>query len=296
MPIQGRQVATKAEKDTTPARYAVMGNPVAHSKSPAIHKQFAHQLGHDIEYTALWADTDGFAEAVEQFRGAGGQGFNVTVPFKIEAFQLADSLSDRAKLAGAVNTIRFEPDGKIFGDNTDGTGLVHDLTKNLGVHLRGKKMLVLGAGGAVRGVLGPLLKQNPALLVIANRTVSKAKEFARTFGQFGKVEAVGYDELVGKRFDVVINGTSASLKGEVPPLPVNLFTNNAVAYDMMYGDKPTPFLEWAMLHGAATVADGLGMLVEQAAESYLLWRGVRPETRHVITALRKGGFGRVLEA
>lgn len=289
MPIQGRQVATKAEKDTTPARYAVLGNPVAHSKSPAIHKQFAHQLGHDIEYTALWADADGFAEAVEQFRAAGGKGLNVTVPFKVEAFQLADSLSDRAKLAGAVNTIRFEPDGKIFGDNTDGTGLVHDLTKNLGVHLRGKKMLVLGAGGAVRGVLGPLLKQNPALLVIANRTVSKAKELAKTFGQFGKVEAVGYDELVGKRFDVVINGTSASLKGEVPPLPVNLFTNNAVAYDMMYGDKPTPFLEWAMLHGAATVADGLGMLVEQAAESYLLWRGVRPATKHVIAALRKGG-------
>jgi shikimate dehydrogenase len=288
MPVQDRPVATKAEKDTTPARYAVMGNPVAHSKSPVIHKQFAHQFGHAIEYTALWVDTDGFAEAVQQFRAEGGKGLNITVPFKLEAFSLADNLSERAKLAGAVNTIRFEPDGKIFGDNTDGTGLVHDLTKNLNVQLRGKKILVLGAGGAVRGVLGPLLKQNPVLLVIANRTVAKAKELARTFGQFGKVEAVGYDELVGKRFDVVINGTSASLKGEMPPLPVNVFAGNGVAYDMMYGDKPTPFLEWAMLHGAGTAADGLGMLVEQAAESYLLWRGVRPETRHVIAALRKG--------
>jgi shikimate dehydrogenase len=289
MHVQDRKVATKAEKDTTPARYAVMGNPVAHSKSPEIHKQFAHQFNHNIEYTALWVDTDGFADAMEQYRAEGGKGFNITVPFKLEAFRLADNLSDRAKLAGAVNTIRFEPDGKIFGDNTDGTGLVHDLTKNLNVHLRGKKILVLGAGGAVRGVLGPLLKQNPAVLVIANRTVAKAKELSQTFAQFGKVEAIGYDDLVGKRFDVVINGTSASLKGEMPPLPVNLFANNAVAYDMMYGDKPTPFLEWAMLHGAAIAADGLGMLVEQAAESYLLWRGVRPDTRPVIQQLRKGG-------
>jgi len=278
-----------AEKQTTPARYAVMGNPVAHSKSPVIHQQFAHQFGHDIEYTALWVDLDGFQEAVQQFRAEGGKGLNVTVPFKLEAFRLADNLSDRARLAGAVNTLRFEPDGKIFGDNTDGTGLVHDLTKNLDVHLRDRKILVLGAGGAVRGVLGPLFKQRPALLTIANRTVSRAQELAKAFAHLGKVEACGYDELVGKRFDVVINGTSASLKGEVPPLPVNLFAKNAVAYDMMYGDKPTAFLEWAMLHGAATAADGLGMLVEQAAESYLLWHGVRPETRHVIAALRKGG-------
>ncbi|MHB8728146.1 MAG: shikimate dehydrogenase [Sulfuricaulis sp.] len=266
-----------------------MGNPVAHSKSPMIHRQFAHQFGHPIEYTALWVELDGFADAVQQFRAEGGKGLNVTVPFKPEAFKLADNLSDRAKLAGAVNTLRFEPEAKIFGDNTDGTGLVHDLSKNLNVYLRGKKILLLGAGGASRGVLGPLLKQNPAALVVVNRTVSRAKELVKTFAQFGKLEAVGYDELVGKRFDVVINGTSASLKGEVPPLPVNIFTNNAVAYDMMYGDKPTAFLEWAMLHGAATAADGLGMLVEQAAESYLLWHGVRPETRPVISTLRKGG-------
>ena len=282
-------MASTVEKETTPARYAVMGNPVAHSKSPHIHRHFAHQFGHNIEYTALWVDVDGFREAVEQFRDEGGKGLNITVPFKLEAFQLADNLSDRAKLAGAVNTIRFEPDGKIFGDNTDGTGLVHDLAKNLGVQLRNKKILLLGAGGAARGVVGPLLRQNPAVLVIVNRTVSKARELAKLFAPIGKAEACGYEELVGKRFDVVINGTSASLKGEMPPLPVNLFANNAVAYDMMYGDKPTPFLEWAMLHGATIAVDGLGMLVEQAAESYLLWRGVRPETKHIITALRKGG-------
>ncbi len=278
-----------AETNTTPARYAVMGNPVAHSKSPIIHKQFAHQLGHNIEYTALWADTDGFAEAVEQFRSEDGKGLNVTVPFKLEAFKLANNLSDRAKLAGAVNTLRFEPDGKIFGDNTDGTGLVHDLTKNLQVNLKDKKILVLGAGGAVRGVLGPLLRQHAASVTLVNRTVAKAKELAKVFAPIGKIEVLEYDDLVGKRFDVVINGTSASLKGDVPPLPVNLFANGAIAYDMMYGDKPTPFMEWAMLHGAATVADGLGMLVEQAAESYLLWRGVRPETQQVIALLRKGG-------
>ncbi len=279
----------KTEKEKILARYAVMGNPITHSKSPEIHKQFAHQLDHNLEYTALWVDIDGFAEAVEQFRAEGGKGCNVTVPFKLEAFKLADNLSDRAKLAGAVNTFRFEPDGKIFGDNTDGTGLVHDLTRNLGISLRNKKILVLGAGGGARGVLGPLAKQNPAMLVIANRTVSKAKELVKVFAPFGKVESSGYDELVGKRFDVVINGTSASLQGEVPPLPVNLFATGAVAYDMMYADKPTPFLEWAMLHGVAIAVDGLGMLVEQAAESYFVWQGVRPETRQLIAVLRKGG-------
>lgn len=277
-----------AEIDTTPARYAVMGNPVAHSKSPGIHKQFAHQFEHRIEYSAIWVETDGFAAAVEQFRAEGGNGLNVTVPFKLEAFRLADDLSDRAKLAGAVNTIWFEPDGKIFGDNTDGTGLVHDLSKNLGFQLKDKKILVLGAGGAVRGVLGPLLRQHPAVLVVVNRTVSKAQELAKVFAPFGKVEASAYDGLVGKRFDVVINGTSASLKGEVPPLPVNLFTSGALAYDMMYGDKPTLFLEWAQLNGATHTADGLGMLVEQAAESYFIWQGMRPDTKPVIAALRRG--------
>ena len=272
-----------------PARYAVMGNPVMHSKSPRIHALFAQQFKHHLEYTAIQVDEGGFAQAVEQFRANGGAGLNVTVPFKQEAFRLADQLSERAKVAQAVNTLRFEPDGRLFGDNTDGTGLVHDLDKNLGVPLKDKRILVLGAGGAVRGVLAPLLKHRPALIVIANRTLSKAKDLAGEFVQFGKVEASGFRELKGKHFDVVINGTAASLKGEVPPLPDNLFTTHALAYDMMYGEKSKPFLDWAAVHGATQVVDGLGMLVEQAAESYLIWHGVRPETRSVIERLRAEG-------
>ncbi len=272
-----------------PDRYAVMGNPVAHSKSPAIHKLFAHQFGHNIEYTAIQVDAGGFAQAVEQFRAAGGKGLNVTVPFKLDAFRLADHLSDRATLAEAVNTLKFEADGEVFGDNTDGAGLVHDIEINLGVPLRDKNILILGAGGAVRGVLDPILRHRPAKIVIANRTVSKAKDLVRAFSDHGKVEAVSFDDLKGRHFDIVLNGTSASLKGELPPLPVTIYARAALAYDMMYGDRPTPFMEWSMLHGADRVADGLGMLVEQAAESYFVWRGVRPETRPVIAALRKGG-------
>jgi shikimate dehydrogenase len=272
-----------------PDRYAVMGNPVAHSKSPAIHKLFAHQFGHNIEYTAIQVDAGGFAQAVEQFRARGGKGLNVTVPFKLDAFRLADQLSDRATLAEAVNTLKFEDDGKVFGDNTDGAGLVHDIEINLGVTLRDKNILILGAGGAVRGVLDPILRHRPAKIVIANRTVSKAKDLVRAFSAHGKVEAVSFDDLKGRHFDIVLNGTSASLQGELPPLPVTIYARAALAYDMMYGDRPTPFMEWSMLHGADRVADGLGMLVEQAAESYFVWRGVRPETRTVIAALRKGG-------
>ncbi|HCU53176.1 MAG TPA: shikimate dehydrogenase [Gammaproteobacteria bacterium] len=270
-------------------RYAVMGNPVAHSKSPRIHALFAHQFGHQIEYTAIQVDAGGFVQAVDQFRAGGGKGLNVTVPFKQEAFKLADHLSERATTAQAVNTLRFEDDGRLFGDNTDGAGLVHDLEKNLHVAIKDKRILVLGAGGAVRGVLQPLLHKHPALIVIANRTVATAKELAEEFGSYGKIEACGFDALKGKHFDLVINGTAASLKGEIPPLPDNLFTTRALAYDMMYGDKAKPFLDWAAVHGAETVTDGLGMLVEQAAESYLIWRGVRPETRSVIEKLRVEG-------
>jgi shikimate dehydrogenase len=272
-----------------PARYAVMGNPVAHSKSPRIHALFAHQFKHHIEYTAIQVDEGGFAQAVQQFRANGGAGLNVTVPFKQEAYKLADHLSERAKTAQAVNTLRFEPDGRLFGDNTDGAGLVHDLEKNLGLHLKDKRLLVLGAGGAVRGVLQPLLHHHPALIIIANRTVSKARDLAEEFAHYGKVEASGFKELKGKHFDIVINGTAASLKGEIPPLPDNLFTTHALAYDMMYGEKSKPFLDWAAVHGAAQLVDGLGMLVEQAAESYLIWHGVRPETQPVIEKLRAEG-------
>ena len=270
-------------------RYAVMGNPVAHSKSPRIHAMFAQQLKQRIEYTAIQVDEGGFPQAVDQFRASGGKGLNVTVPFKQEAFYLANQLSDRAKIAQAVNTLRFEADGKVFGDNTDGAGLVHDLEKNLRVHLKDKRILILGAGGAVRGVLHPLLHRNPALIVIANRTVAKARDLVEEFAQYGKVEACGFDDLRGKHFDLVINGTAASLKGEIPPLPDNLFTARALAYDMMYGEKSKPFLDWAATHGAETVTDGIGMLVEQAAESFLIWRGARPETRSVIEKLRAEG-------
>jgi shikimate dehydrogenase len=272
-----------------PARYAVLGNPVAHSRSPRIHALFAHQFKHNIEYIAVQVDAGGFAQAVEQFRANGGTGLNVTVPFKQEAYKLADHLSERAKLAGAVNTFKFEPDGRLFGDNTDGAGLAHDLIRNLGLHLRDKRILILGAGGAVRGVLAPLLKLRPASIVIANRTVAKAKDLAEEFASYGKVEACGFDALKGKHFDLVVNGTAAGLKDEVPPLPENLFARRACAYDMMYGEKSKPFLDWSALHGADHITDGLGMLVEQAAESYLLWRAVRPETRLVIEKLRAEG-------
>jgi shikimate dehydrogenase len=272
-----------------PQRYAVMGNPVAHSKSPEIHQQFARQFGHRIEYLAIQVDPGGFRQAVEQFRASGGGGLNVTVPFKIDAYRLADSMSDRAKSAGAVNTLKFEADGKIFGDNTDGIGLVHDIELNLGIPLKDKQVLILGAGGAVRGVLGPILKHRPARVAIANRTAARAREVAGAFGDQGAIDVCTFDNLRGKHFDIVINGTSSSLQNELPPLPETLFARGALAYDMMYGERPTPFMEWSARHDAARVADGLGMLVEQAAESYFVWRGARPETKPVIAALRRGG-------
>lgn len=270
-----------------PQRYAVMGNPVAHSKSPEIHQHFARQFGHRIEYLAIQVDPGGFPQAVEQFRAAGGSGLNVTVPFKLDAFRLADRRSDRAELAGAVNTLKFEADGKIFGDNTDGIGLVHDIELNLGVSFKDKQVLILGAGGAVRGVLGPILKHRPARVVIANRTTSKARDIADAFSGQGTIEVCTFDNLRGKHFDVVINGTSSSLQNELPPLPETLYARDALAYDMMYGDRPTAFIEWSALHNAAHISDGLGMLVEQAAESYFVWRGARPDTKPVIAELRR---------
>lgn len=270
-----------------PQRYAVIGNPVAHSRSPEIHQQFARQFGHRIEYLAIQVDPGGFAQAVDQFRAARGSGLNVTVPFKLEAFRLADRVSERAAIAGAVNTLKFEPDGAIFGDNTDGIGLVHDIELNLGIAFKDRQVLILGAGGAVRGVLGPVLKHHPARVVIANRTVAKARDIAASFSDHGVIEVCAFDNLRGKHFDIVINGTSASLQEELPPLPETLFARDALAYDLMYGDRPTPFLEWSLLHEAAHASDGLGMLVEQAAESYFVWHGVRPETKSVIAALRK---------
>ncbi len=262
--------------------YAVFGNPIAHSKSPLIHAAFAHQTGQDMVYSALLAPLDGFREAVSAFRADGGRGANVTVPFKEQAYALATRHTPRAQAAGAVNTLKFEADG-LLGDNTDGAGLVHDLVANLGFSLAGQRILLMGAGGAARGVILPLLEQQPASLFIVNRTADKAIALAQSFGDQRNLSGGGYAALSGT-FDLVINATAASLAGDLPPLPEDVFAPNALAYDMMYG-KDTPFLAFARTHGART-ADGLGMLVEQAAEAFYVWRGVRPDTASVMQMLR----------
>lgn len=266
------------------AKYAVIGNPIAHSKSPEIHARFAQQTGQDIVYERLLAPLDGFAQAVAGFIDAGGCGANVTVPFKLEAYAMATELSVRAQAAGAVNTLRFAG-GVIYGDNTDGVGLVADIVGNAGLALKGKRLLLLGAGGAARGVLLPLLEQQPAEVVIANRTPEKADLLAQQFrAPPGVLRASGYAAL-GGAFDVVINATSASLEQALPPVPVTVFDGAALAYDMVYGREATPFMRLAASHGAP-VRDGLGMLVEQAAASFLVWRGLRPDTAPVHAALR----------
>ena len=266
-------------------RYAVIGHPIAHSKSPLIHAAFARQCGQDIVYEAILAPLDGFRAAVAAFRAAGGKGLNVTLPFKPEALKLADKPTERARLAGAANTLRFDQDG-VFADNTDGVGLVRDLMR-LGQDLPGRRVLILGAGGAARGVILPLLEAQPACVAIANRTASKAQALAREFSPFGAPIAGGFDDFAGGAFDLVINATSASLGGEGLALPAGLFAPGALAYDMAYGKGETPFLAAARRLGAARLADGLGMLVEQAAESFFLWRGVRPQTAPVLAMLRK---------
>lgn len=264
-------------------RYAVVGHPVAHSRSPRIHAAFAEQVGHALQYDAIDIAPGQFDAEVGRFFTEGGKGLNITLPYKQDAYRFADRLTRRARQAGAVNTLARQADGCIVGDNTDGAGLLRDMLVNQHWQLQGKRVLVLGAGGAVRGVLGPLLEQQPAALVIANRTASKAENLATAFGE--PVSGCGYDALGGQFFDVVINGTSASLSGELPPLPEGLLADGACCYDMMYGVEPTVFLQWALQHGANT-ADGLGMLVEQAAESFVLWRDVRPQTAAVLAALR----------
>jgi len=262
--------------------YAVFGNPIAHSKSPRIHAEFARQTGQDLRYAALLAPLEGFAETVLAFRAGGGRGANVTVPFKEAAWALCAVRSARAELAGAVNTLKFDGE-EIYGDNTDGAGLVRDLSANLGVPLAGRRILLMGAGGAARGVVGPLLEQGPRSLFIVNRTADKATTLAAAFAGQGVVAGGGYAALRGT-YDVVINATAASLAGELPPLPEPVFAPDALAYDMMYG-RDTPFLAFALAQGARA-ADGLGMLVEQAAEAFFLWRGVRPLTAPVIALLR----------
>jgi len=266
--------------------YAVMGNPIAHSKSPRIHSLFAQQTGEPIHYRAILVEVGKLPEAVADFVAEGGKGLNITVPFKRDAWELVDERSQRAERAGAVNTIRIEP-GRLFGDNTDGVGLVNDLRHNLQIPLQDRRILLMGAGGAARGVLAPLLEQEPALLVIANRTPERAVELAAEFADLGTVQGCGFDALASLQFDVLINATAASLQGDLPPLPDGIVAEGACAYDMMYGAKPTAFMKWAQWQGAKKVSDGLGMLVEQAAESFFIWRGVRPETAPVIAQLRE---------
>ncbi|AWF79370.1 shikimate dehydrogenase [Microbulbifer sp. A4B17] len=266
-------------------RYAVVGNPVEHSLSPLIQRAFAAQTCEDIEYTKQLAPLDGFVDYARVFFAEGGCGLNVTVPFKLQAFEMADTLTERAASVGAVNTLMRAEGGKILGDNTDGAGLVFDICTNLAWEIKGRKVLLLGAGGAARGALLPILAKQPAHLHIANRTAEKAAQLAAEFSQLGELSGGGLEELRGC-YDLIINASSASLGGVLPPLPEGCVAGHGKAYDMMYAAEPTPFLQWARGQGAES-ADGLGMLVEQAAESFLLWRGVRPETAPVMAELRR---------
>ena len=269
-------------------QYLVVGNPIEHSLSPQIHAQFAAQTGEDMKYDRRLIDTESgvFEASVRSMPGAGIAGINVTVPFKENAYALADELSPRAAKAGAANTLVFRPDGSIYADNTDGAGLVSDIKDNHHAEISGKHILIVGAGGAVRGVLKPLIDEGPKTITIANRTLEKALMLQEVFSDDCPVEVCSFEQLQGRQFDIVINGTSLGLEGKVAPLPSGLFSQAALAYDMMYGKGSRPFQEWALGEGASAAVDGLGMLVGQAAESFHLWRGVRPETRPVIEALR----------
>ncbi len=267
-------------------KYCVFGNPIGHSKSPVIHAAFARQTGEDIEYKAILASLEGFADAVDAFIAAGGRGANVTVPFKQEAFQLVTRLTARAELAGAANTLLFDGD-EVIGDNTDGVGLIRDITVNLAQPITGKRVLLLGAGGAARGVIGPLLDERPSALVISNRTESKTHVLVDHFTHLGPVSGCDLPDLAGKTFDIVINATSASLHGTMPALPEGIFAPGSLAYKMMYGLGDTPYRIFAREQGAAVISEGLGMLLEQAAESFYVWRGVRPGIAPVMELLQK---------
>ncbi|MCW8909341.1 MAG: shikimate dehydrogenase [Gammaproteobacteria bacterium] len=267
-------------------RYAVIGNPIAHSKSPLIHSEFARQTEQALIYTAELVEPGHVAEFIKNFHQQNGRGLNVTVPFKEDVFKLATHLSKRARRAGAVNTLLINDPEHYFGDTTDGVGLCTDLIQNHKIILKEKTILILGAGGAVRGVLEPLLENRPGHLVIANRTVEKAHQLAKDFSDLGNISGSSFDDLANEKFDLIINGTSASLAGELPPLPDHILNENAIVYDMMYAARPTPFMDWGKQQGAKNCFDGLGMLVEQAAESFYIWRGIRPDTTDVIKKIR----------
>jgi len=266
-------------------QYAVFGHPIKHSKSPRIHSLFAEQTQQQLSYCAQDVAADSFTTAVIEFFQQGGKGLNCTVPLKELAWQHADSLSDRAQFSKAVNTLALQADGTLLGDNTDGLGLVADLSINHSITLSDSRILILGAGGASRGIIAPLMEKSPAHIVIANRTVEKAITLSNEFSQLGDISACAYDEIKNSEFDLILNATSASLTGELPPLADSLLAKNGNCYDLAYGNEPTAFVKWGLAHGAEKSLDGLGMLVEQAAEAFFIWRAVRPETADIITLL-----------
>jgi shikimate dehydrogenase len=273
--------------NTPPDQYGVIGHPVAHSWSPFIHGMFARQTGESLVYRLHDVSAEDFRNYVLEFFSRGGRGLNVTVPHKVAAADLANELTPRAERAGAVNTLMLKRDNRLLGDNTDGAGLVHDLRDNLGVPIADRRVLIVGAGGATRGVVAPLLVLRPVELVVANRTTDRAQAFAADFADLGAIRGCGFDEIGFESFDVVINATSASLSGEVPAIPASVIRPETVCYDMAYGKSETPFLKWAREQRATRTLQGWGMLVEQAAESFQLWRGVRPQTGPVLAALRQ---------
>lgn len=272
--------------DSVMDRYLVIGNPISHSLSPLIHRLFAAQTGQELDYTTYQCPTDAFAEHAAAFFADGGRGCNVTVPFKQDAANFATKLTPRAELAGAVNTLKPLDDGPILGDNTDGAGLVQDLRLH-GISCKGQHVLLVGAGGAARGVLLPLLEQQPAQITITNRTFAKAQALAELFSPYGAIQAVPMEQLEHVQPQLIINATSASLQGQRAALPGALIQERTVVYDMMYGAQDTAFISWAREQGAHFCLDGLGMLVAQAAESFALWRGIRPGGRAVLAELRR---------
>lgn len=266
-------------------RYAVFGHPIGHSQSPRIHRLFAEQTGQTLTYTTEDVTPEIFEPSVKAFFQTGGRGLNCTVPLKELAFRLADTLSDRALRSKAVNTLALRDDGMIFGENTDGVGLVRDLIHNLGLDLTGQRILILGAGGATRGILEPLLQRQPSRLTIANRTPEKAAQLATEFGDIGPITGGGFATLAGGDFDLILNATAASLSGDLPDLPPDILAQDGACYDLAYGREPTAFVRWGLEQGARLSVDGIGMLVEQAAEAFHLWRGIRPDTAPVIAEL-----------
>lgn len=270
---------------STPDQYTVFGHPINHSKSPRIHTLFAQQTQQNLTYRTHDVPADSFDTAITNFLNQGGKGLNCTVPLKELAWQRADILTERAQFSKAVNTLVLQKEGTLLGDNTDGIGLVTDLTINHSIPLSNSRILILGAGGASRGIIGPLMEKSPASIIIANRTVEKAINLSKEFSQLGEIIGCSYDAIKNNKFDLILNATSASLTGELPPLADNILAKNGHCYDLAYGNQPTTFVKWGEAHHAEKSLDGLGMLVEQAAEAFFIWRGVRPETAKIITLL-----------